>query len=204
MKRMTSWLTLIVAVALSVSVSGCLEDKVLDLILFSEAGAEFAQNSESINWTNTATVELGTQIDDALLENDLTRGDIKGATIMGVSYGATSFSQAHDWVIGGTIEVERLDVPSAAVTLLTYTDQSVQAALGQKIPAALTDAGVGLLQAALDEFLAGTADPMLRFTVNNGSVSPIPDQSDPIIFDWVAWLAIQITVSEEIEVLDPF
>jgi hypothetical protein len=44
----------------------------------------------------------------------------------------------------------------------------------------------------------------LTFTVVNGSVTPTPNAFDHIVFDWRAWLAMQIVIDESVEVPDPF
>jgi hypothetical protein len=36
------------------------------------------------------------------------------------------------------------------------------------------------------------------------TIVPLPTPSDPMIFDWRAWLAIQLITTETVEVPDPF
>jgi len=45
---------------------------------------------------------------------------------------------------------------------------------------------------------------VLEFSVLSGTIVPTPTPGDPMVFDWRAWLAIQLITTEEVEVPDPF
>jgi len=180
--------------------AGCLDEKVLQIVLTGETSADLSQNETTENWTEAAVIDMGSEIRDILEDNGYDSGDLWGAHVTSVSYGVTTFSQAHDWEISGTITVT---YNGNTQTIINYTSQSVQAALGQKIPAPLEPGGVALINQALEDFLDGI-DPLLAFTINNGSTSPSPSVEDPMVFEWRAWLAIQVIVNEEVEVPDPF
>lgn len=179
---------------------GCLDDKVVELVATGETSADFSQNETSSSWTNAAVLDIGQEVRNILEDNGFDESDIKGAHVTSVSYGVTSFSQAHDWDITGAITAT---YNGNTQTILNYTSQSVQAALGKKIPATLEQPGVDLINQALDDFVAGQ-NPVLTFTINNGSTTPTPSVEGPMIFDWRAWLAIQVIVSQEVTVPDPF
>lgn len=179
---------------------GCLDDKVVELVATGETSADFSQNETSSSWTNAAVLDIGQEVRNILEDNGYDESDIKGAHVTSVHYGVTSFSQAHDWNISGAITVT---YSGNTQTILNYTAQSVQAALGKKIPATLEQPGVDLINQALDDFVAGQ-NPVLAFTINNGSTTPAPSGIDPMIFDWRAWLAIQVIVSQEVTIPDPF
>jgi hypothetical protein len=180
--------------------SGCLDDKVVELVATGETSADFSQNETTEQWTEPAIIDIGQEVRDILEDNGYDESDIKGAHMTSVHYGVTSFSQAHDWDISGEITVT---YNGNTQTILNYTLQSVQAALGKKIPATLEEPGVDLVNQALDDFVAGQ-NPILTFTINNGSTTPPPSGGDPMIFDWRAWLAIQIILSQEVTIPDPF
>ncbi len=182
------------------ALSGCLEDKVLEIVLTGETYADFSQNETTENWTEPAVIDMAQEIRDILEDNGYSQDDLKDAHVTSASYGVTSFNQSHDWTISGSIAVT---YNGNTQTIVNYTSQSVQAALGQKISAPLLASGVDLINQALDDFLGG-ADPVLTFTINNGSTSPAPSAGDPMIFDWRAWLAIQVIIDETVEVPDPF
>jgi len=213
---------LVAALALILTAPGCkiLDEKTLDVILNSEACAGFSQNSVSENFEDVAVIDIQDELNDAIDNNGYSKSDVTDATIVGASVGVTSFTQAHDWIISGQIVVEYLiidtSIPDTTVAnqaiLLNYTSQSVQAALGQKIPVPLTDNGVDVLQQALDQFLADAVLPpqkaVLRFTVQNGSArtpqDDPPSPSDPIVFDWMACINIHVVIPQSVEVPDPF
>lgn len=184
--------------------SSCvLDEKVVELVLTGETYADFSENEDGADEAETATIDMADEIRDILEDNDLSLSDIEDAFVTSVHYGVTSFSQSHDWTISGAISVRRVDLGGGFVVIANYTSQSVQGALGQKIPASLEPAGVDVVNTALDDFLAG-ANPILEFQVLSGTIAPVPSPSDPMVFDWRAWLAIQMITSQTVEVPDPF
>jgi hypothetical protein len=193
----------IVALILSLTAllgTGCLEEKVLEIVLTAETSADFSQNETSSSWTEPAVVDMGAEIRDILEDNGYSTDDLTGAHMTSASYGVTSFSQDHDWQISGEITVT---YGATTETVIDYTSESVQGLLGDKKSAPLQPAAVDLINQALQDFLGGT-DPVLTFTIVNGTTTPTPSVEDPMIFDWRAWLAIQVIVEESVEVPDPF
>jgi len=193
------------ALTLAFSVTGCLKDKVLEVVVKGETHADFKENHTSATWATPAVIDLAAEVRQILVDNGYSLSDIKAAKLVGAAYGVTSFAQDHDWIIEGSVTVARQDVSAGPVTILGYSDESVADALGKKIPAKLNLNGVLLINQALSDFLGG-ADPVLVFTVENGSVGPDPPTpADPIIFDWRAWITFHIVVEETVEnVPDPF
>jgi hypothetical protein len=196
---------IVVTMALCVAAlvgAGCLEEKVLEIVLTGETYADFTENETSADNPETAVVDVAEEIRDILEDNGYSTDDLTGAFVTSVHYGVTSFSQSHDWVLSGQIRVARDG--GAPVVLVDYASQSVQGALGQKIAAPLEQAGVDLINTALEDFLTG-ANPVLSFEVEHGTIAPnTPTPTDPMIFNWRAWLAIQVIVDESVEVPDPF
>jgi hypothetical protein len=179
------------------------EDKVLEIVYTGETHADFHEDETGADNPETEIVDVADEIRDILEDNDLSISDIDDAFVTSVHYGVTQFSQDHDWIVSGEISVQRVDLGGPWTPIVSYTSQSVQAALGQKIPAPLLPGGVDVINQALDDFLNG-ADPVLAFQVLHGTIAPVPSDSDPMIFDWRAWLAIQIITHQEVEVPDPF
>lgn len=186
----------------------CLDDKVIELVLTGETFADFSEDEDSADNPETAVVDVAERIREILEDNGYTTADLKGAFITSVSYGVTEIpsSQTHDWTLTGEIRVSRTDgVPVGPDVLVSYTAQSVQGALGQKIPASLEPAGVDLVNAALDDFLNNGENPVFEFEVQHGTIGPSdPTPSDKMVFKWRAWLAIQIIVTQKVTVPDPF
>jgi len=186
------------------AVTGCMEDKVLDLVLKSEAQSDFIIDDNEENYSETGIVFLGDEITTALEDADLDREDVKDAFLVGVDYGITEFSQAHDWITSGSIAVTSdLAGVRATATIVEYTDVSVEGALDQRFHATLVQEGVDLVNAALDDFLAG-GSPELSFTIIGGNVEPSPSDADRIQFTWRGWLIMHVVGTSEFEFPDPF
>ena len=202
MKRILLLLVLGLLVAL---LGSCLDEKVLELVLTGETYATFVENETSADNPEIAVVDVAEEIRNILEENGYTTGDLEDAFVTSVSYGVMSIpsSQTHDWVLSGQIRVSRDGGP--AVVIVNYTSQSVQAALGQKIAATLEPLGVDLINDALDDFINNNENPILTFEVQHGTILPnTPTPTDPMVFDWRAWLAIQVILPQTVEVPDPF
>ena len=190
----------------ALSLSGCLEDKVLQIVLTGETYADFTEYETGARDPQTAVVDVADAIHDILTDNGYSLSDIDDAFVTSVSYGVTSFDQSHDWTISGSIRVRRNDDGNGSETfaeLASYASQSVQGALGKKIPVPLEQAGVDVINGALDDFLAN-GTPILEFQVQQGDIVPPPSGADPMVFDWRAWLAIQLITTKTVEVPDPF
>jgi len=201
----TTIIASLAALTLAFSVTGCLEDKVLEVVVKGETYADFKENHTSASWTNPVVIDFAAEVRQILEDNGYSLSDIKDARLVGASYGVTKFSHVHDWIIEGAITVARQDISAGPFTIVDYSDQSVAGALGKKIPAELNEDGVTLINKALSDLLAG-ADPVLVFTVENGTVGPDPPKlEDPIVFDWRAWITFHIVVEQTVEnVPDPF
>ncbi len=190
----------------AMGLAGCTEDKLIEIAVKAEMFQGWDQHSESVSWDSEEFVDIGEKVDEALAGTKFSRGDITGAVLNGVSYGVTRYEQSIDWVIGGSVIVQRMD-PSAGpeTTLLLYTEESVPGTLGEKITAELVDVGVDVINTALADFVAG-GNPVLKFIVRNGSVtssSGPPAPGNPIIFTWGTWIQYQILVSETVTLVDP-
>ncbi len=201
----TMILTLVAIGLVALSVPGCLEDKVLEIVFTGETYADFSENEDGADEAETDTIAVADEIRDILKDNDVAIEDIEDAFVTSVHYGVTSFEQQpDDWTVSGAISVRRLDGgPGPWTPIVDYASQSVQAALGQKIPAPLEAGGVAVINTALDDFLANQ-NPVLEFQVLHDTIDPVPTPSDPMIFDWRAWLAIQLVTTTTVEVPDPF
>ncbi len=205
MKRFLGMISMTLLVCGLIAGSGCiLQKKIVELVLTDETFADFAELDSSASWTHPDTLDnYASDLDQALADAGYSRSDITSATLMAGHYGVLKTYNAHDWQLAGSITVQRLNPPGAAATIIDYSNVSVDGSLGRKIPAPLISAGVAVMNQALTDFINGQ-NPVLVFTVVNGSVSPIPTQIDPIQFDWRAWITIQVLLEADVEVPDPF
>lgn len=197
---------IMLAIALvALSLSSCIMDeKTLEIVFTGETSADFQENEDdATDDPETAVIDIADEIRDILDENDVSLSEIKDAFVSSVSYGVSSFSQSHDWTVSGAVSVRRVDLAGSFTPIANYTSVSVQGALGQKTGVPLLPSGVAIVNQALDDFLAGQ-NPVLEFQLENSSIAPPPSAIDPMVFDWRAWLAIQLITTETVDVPDPF
>ena len=201
---MKTILILLTIALVALSLSCVMDEKTLEIVFTGETSADFQENEDdATDDPETAVIDIADEIRDILDENDVALSEIKDAFVSSVSYGVSSFSQSHDWTVSGAVSVRRFDLAGSFTPIADYTSVSVQGALGQKTGVPLLPAGVAIVNQALDDFLAGQ-NPVLEFQLLNDSIAPPPSGIDPMIFDWRAWLAIQLITTETVDVPDPF
>jgi hypothetical protein len=202
MKRIAYTALTAVALSLLLGGTGCvIEDKVIEVVVTGETCAQFAENHDTEEFTTPVTIDYAQRIDEILEDEDLDRSDIAAAKVMSATYQVTAFDHSHDWTISGYITVEELGDGGPA-RIIDYTDQSLLAAQAEPVQAQLNEAGVSIVNEALQAYLDG-GYPMLRFEIDNGSVEPAPSASDRLVFTWEACIKIHILHREEVEVPDP-
>lgn len=183
---------------------GCImEDRVIELVINETTCAEFQEDHTTVSFVTPATVDYAAEINEILDDNDISREDLVSARLVSATYGVTDFPTHADWVITGSITVERNDIADGPFTLWEYTSISVQASLGKKIPAVLNEDGVGVLNRALADFIAG-GSPVLTFKVVNSGVTPAPSDSDHLLFAWNGCIVVDFVAKTDVEVPDPF
>jgi len=207
MRRMMKYFALAAVLTLPLYSASCLKEKIIQIVIGQEASADFFKDDASETFETPDTLDLCGALDDALAEAGLSRDDIVKIVVLGAYYGAVTLGSPHDWTISGEVSVARQDLGGSDVTAITYTSQSVAAALGKKIKAPLTTPSVDLLQAAANDWLTG-ASPILVAKLKNGTArSPQntpPDASDRIIFSWRLWVKVQVVLEDSVELPDPF
>jgi len=186
-------------------ITGCTEEEIIEIALASEYPVPYIQNSTSEQWDNFKLIDLAAEVEKALEGTEYSREDLTKAVLNGASYGVTEFSQSHDWIIGGRVTVQRIDGTAGPETeLFSYDGESVQGALDEKFVADLEPAGVGVINAALEDFVTDvTSEPVLQFVTSNESVTPPPNAQDPIVFDWTVWVRYQLLVPKIFDKFDP-
>jgi len=196
--------SLLLAALLVGGLASCImEEKVIELVLKGETSAEFSYNDTNEIYQEETFIELSEKIAEMIDDAGLDRDKIASAFVVGVEYGVTAFDGTHDWAISGDITIDSTHDAAGFVPLVTYTSQSIQAALGERLPQTLQAGGVDAINGALTDFLAG-GTPVVTLRIENGDVEPPPNAGDPIVFTWQIWLTIQVTGEETLDVPDPF
>ncbi len=202
MRSIGSTMLAVILLCLLLGSPGCvLEEKVIEVVFTGGTCVEFSENHETEEYTTPVTLDYAGTIDDILADQGLGRSDIAEAKVMSASYQVTVFDHSHDWTISGYITVEHIGNGGPA-NIIDYTDQSLLAAQPAPVPAPLNSAGVSVINEALQDYIDG-GYPMLRFEVNNGSVTPSPSASDRLVFTWEACIKIHVLYQEELKVPDP-
>lgn len=125
--------------------------------------------------------------------------DVKSITVVSGEYKVAAASKAsHDWTVTGKVTMRRQDNPMGPVTdgpadFVNMTSQSLMAAKGRPIPAALNSAGVAVVDRALQDLLAG-GNPRVIVEMVSDTVIPAPSPSDPLTFSWLAQVTFQAVV----------
>jgi hypothetical protein len=201
--------SLLLAALLVGGLASCImEEKVIELVLKGETSAEFAYNDTNELYEAVKEIELSEKIAELIDDAGLSRDEIKSAFVVGVEYEVTALtapSGHDDWLISGriTIDSDHDDPNAGFVALVTYTEQSVAAAMGKRHSQTLQSEGVDMINGALESFLDG-GSPTVSLAIENGDVEPSPSAGDPIVFTWQIWLTIQVTGEETLDVPDPF
>jgi hypothetical protein len=197
-------LLLVMTGLILVAAGGCImEDRVIEIVVSETTCVDFPEYHTSETFVTPTTVDYAEQISQILEDNDVSREDLVSARLVSASYGVDSFPAHADWAITGAVTVQREDVSDGPDTLYAYTTLSVADALGKTLPAVLNAAGVGVLNRALADFIAGE-NPVLTFEVINSGVAPAPSAGDPLVFQWHGCIVIDIVAETEAEVPEPF
>lgn len=185
--------------------SGCiLEEKVIEIILTSQTCAEFHQEETQCNFVTPEEVDAAEELLEILEDNGYELSDLESINLVSVSYTVTDFpAHPHDWLISGSITVERVDIADGPVNIVDYGIASIAASVGTEIFAPLNADGVALINRAFADFLLGD-EPVLLFTVVNGDCDPEPSPTDILLFDWEMCVYMHVVVSSTYDVPDIF
>jgi hypothetical protein len=182
------------------STSCLMKEKVIELVLTGSTSAEYSYNNITEEYDVDVELDFTEELTQILEDADISREEIGSAYLVGVEYGAISLT-GHDWTVSGHIQIDRDG--TGFQDLVIYTDQSIEAVLGQRLSAPLETAGVTVINEAMNDFLTGDS-PVLTLKLLGGNVTPDPSAGDPIVFTWKAWLTMQLTVEQTLDVPDPF
>lgn len=204
MKKILLTAVLVTSVILAIGLSGCLlEDREIEVVLNKGLCTEFSEYHTTENYTTPEIIELGEELDSLLVDNELSRDQLIDAFVVSGTYKIDEFSHDHDWEISGIITVERLDISGAGPdTLIIYTEISLEDELGIDNSVDLHGDGVAIINAAIDDFIAGS-NPILQLTVVSGDVGPTsPTAGDALEFVWEACLNMQVIALIDTEIVE--
>lgn len=206
MRRIINAAVLLILMAFLVGLNGCLtEERRVQIVLGDENCEVFDEYQIGENFTTPYLLDVAAEIDSLLEDNELSRSDIIDAFLVSASYEVLEFEQDHGWDLSGVITIERVGSGNPPDTLLDYYEEGItvsDAVVDDKTYVKLHEAGVTVINQALDDFIAGS-DPVLRIVIDNGNVDPDPSVADPIDFIWEFCLFIQVITEIETDVYEP-
>lgn len=208
MRRIINTAILLLLVVSIAALYSCLEDRETEIVLNDENCETFDEYRTSAGYTTPYILDVGSEIDSLLEDNDVSREQILDAFLVSASYEITDFPHGelyHDWEFAGVIMVERIGGGNPPDTLLDYNDYITvsDAVIGDKTYVTLHEDGVAVINDALDDFIAGS-DPVLRITVENGDIEPDPSVIDPLVFSWEFCLFLQVITTLDTEIFQVF
>ena len=207
MKRFMIYATLLSMLCILTFGVGCLKEKTFDVVVTTETSQQFPQDERNQDLSpDPQSIELGAELDKAIADNNFDKSQITTAAFQSAFYGVFSLSTPGDWAVTGFVQVRRNDVggtPGGWVNIIQWSSENLTALIGQKKPAAMEPAGVTVVNTAIDEYMAGTATPVLEFQAI-GTIAPSPTLQMPLTFTWQAWLKFNIVSPWTEELPDPF
>jgi hypothetical protein len=185
--------------------TGCILDtKIVEIVISDWACVTFNEVHTSVSNNPADTLDYAEQLDQLLADNEMTRSDIKSAHIVRATYEITEVTSTGSFNISGMIRVARDDISDGPEVIVNYDNQDVSTSeIGIVYNAPLNGAGVALLDRALADYLAGTHNPTLIFTTEQGTIVPTPTDLLPLLFKWQGCILFQFTFDEEFEFPDP-
>lgn len=209
MRRAINTAILLLFVVSVAGFNGCLQDRETEVVLNDENCEAFDENRTSVGSPMLYTLDVAAEVNGLLADNDVSREQILEAFLVSASYEITDYptlAQQSVWEIAGAITVERVGSGNPPDTLLNYTDYITvsRAAVGEKTCVTLEEGGVAVVNDALADYIAGSNDVVLLFTVAYGDIEPDPSASNPMIFSWEFCLFMQVLTTLETEIFQVF
>lgn len=141
------------------------------------------------------------RLEKLMQEHDLTYEDIVDCSIVSGSYHSLGPVHKSPFYMEGAVTMERQDNPPASPTdgpepFLNFTAHNVADLKGKKIPADLNEAGVGVVNRALEAVKNGE-NPRLVMRLVDAEFDPEPSTSNPLEFRWQACVAFQFVLESD-------
>ncbi len=207
MKKVFFTAALTIPLVIALGLGGCLlEDRDVQIVLNDDFCKAFPEDHASATWTHSETLEIGEDLDQLLADNEISLDQIDSIFVSGGNYDVIEYTVIdHDWLIDGTITIERTDVSgSGPITLIAASSpKSIEAEYAsgpQTVP--LEPAAVAMINQALYEYLNAGATPEFELSVVMGDISPPPSTEDRIVFEWQACILVQVISTLDVEIVN--
>ena len=206
MKKSVFTLLALSVVGILALASGCVYDSLSSQVVVTEkVNVQFTEYREIPSIGSTVVADqFKTRLMDILKDNGAKLSDIQSITMVAGEYKVAMPSKAsHDWMVTGRVTMRRQDNPVGPVTegpatFVNLTSQSLMAAKGKPVPAALNSAGVAIVNHALTDLKNG-GDPRLIVEMVSDNIVPAPSPSDPLEFSWLAQVTFQVVINVKVK-----
>jgi len=191
----TTFLSLLLAVCLTALMTSCIYDPQSGTIVVSEKICVNLDQYETDGDIGARVVadQFRERLLADLYQHGATLDDVNDISVTSATYKLIKLSGDHDWTLTADVYVSRVDVSDGPDKLVSFSNQSVDDLSGKPTNAALDNAGVGLLNRALDDLVAG-GDPQVTVELVGESITPVPSVSDPLVFKWLACVEFQAVI----------
>jgi hypothetical protein len=190
----TSFLSLLLAICLIAALTSCIYDPQTGTIVVSEKICVNMDQYETDGDIGARAVcdKFRESLMADIEKHGATLDDVNDISVTSATYKMVKL-EGHDWHLTADVKVSRVDVSDGPATLVSFSNQSIDALNSKPTTAALNAAGVALLNRALDDLLAG-GDPQVVIELVDESIVPVPSVSDPLAFKWLACVEFQAVV----------
>jgi hypothetical protein len=212
MKKFLPLLGAIALVSLLAGLNGCiLETKELTIVITDYVCTGFEENHDDENYTDhTASLDdsFFEDLDDILADNDMTKDDVEGASVVGVYYQLVDGPTNPPWTVSGAVWVS----VDGADPVLVASYQSVVLDTEVSSPADpvridTEPAGLQALNEAIQQYLSASDPggyPDIVFYSGMEDIDPSPAPGSEFVLLWNGCLSMKVSFTEEYEVYDLF
>ena len=207
MKKVLPLLGVLMLASLLVGLNGCiLETTEITLVITDYVCTGFEENHDSENYTDETVTfddDFFDELDEILDDNDMTKDDIDGVSVVGVYYQVVTGPTNPPWTVSGRIWIE-VD-GGGPVLLATYQSVVLTGPMADPIAITTVEAGLTALNAALEDYLAG-GYPTIVFTADRetGDIDPSPSALAPFVMTWNGCVSMRVDFVEEYDIYDLF
>lgn len=215
MKKVFPLLGALMLVSLLVGLNGCiLQTTEITIVITDFVCTGFEENHDSENYTDeTVTFDdsFFDDLDAILADNDMTKDDIEGVSVVHVYYQVVTGptdppAPATNWTVSGRVWIE-VD-GGGPVLIAAYQDVVLTGPMADPIAIDTDPAGLAELDAALEAYLAAApgSNPTIVFTADRetGDIDPSPTPGSPFVMTWNGCVSMRVDFVEEYDIYDLF
>jgi hypothetical protein len=189
-----AWLCLLV---LGLTGEDCTPDRYVEVVISVDMVAEFHAQGTDNTYSGSYTLDIGDEIDVEQIIEDNGLESIDSLTVQSAFVRTTQKDPAADRTVSGSVDIRQGSGPDSPV--ITYSSAAVNSAEYEDwVAVPLQAAGVGVINEALEDLLAGSG-AVVTFTTS-GTSTPVDTPTD---FIWEVKLHINVVGTKKITIFEP-